>query len=66
MNGLRSFLSGAVFWAALALMGVLAIPAAVLVGLIAGIYRLGDALSRALEGGKAPTGDCKMRKSSVS
>lgn len=66
MNGLRSFLSGAVFWAALALMGVLAIPAAVLVGLIAGIYRLGDALSRALEGGKAPVGDCKMRKSSVS
>lgn len=50
MKSLRSTLSGAVFYLAMALIGVLAVPAAVLISLIAGIWRLTDRLSRFLGG----------------
>lgn len=46
---MRSGASGGVFYLGLALIGVLAIPAAVLLGLIAGVWTLTDKLTALLE-----------------
>lgn len=45
-------ISGGVFYLGLAVIGVLAIPAAVLLGLIAGVWTLTDRLTAALSQGK--------------
>ena len=50
MKKVRSGASGGVFYLGLALIGVLAIPAAVLLGLIAGVWTLTDKLTALLEG----------------
>lgn len=49
MKKVRSGASGGVFYLDLALIGVLAIPAAVLLGLIAGVWTLTDKLTALLE-----------------
>ena len=49
MKKARSGLSGGIFYLGLALIGVLAIPAAVLLGLIAGVWTLTDRLTAMLE-----------------
>ena len=49
MKKVRSGASGGVFYLGLALIGVLAIPAAVLLGLIAGVWTLTDKLTALLE-----------------
>ena len=49
MKKARSGLSGGIFYLGLALIGVLAIPAAVLLGLIAGVWTLTDRLTALLE-----------------
>ena len=49
MKKVRSGASGVVFYLGLALIGVLAIPAAVLLGLIAGVWTLTDKLTALLE-----------------
>lgn len=49
MKKVRSGASGSVFYLGLALIGVLAIPAAVLLGLIAGVWTLTDKLTALLE-----------------
>ena len=49
MKKVRSGSSGGVFYLGLALIGVLAIPAAVLLGLIAGVWTLTDKLTALLE-----------------
>ena len=45
---MRVHLSGGVFYLGLAVIGVLAIPAAVLLGLIAGVWTLTDKLTAIL------------------
>lgn len=49
MKKARSGLSGGIFYLGLALIGVLAIPAALLLGLIAGVWTLTDRLTAMLE-----------------
>ena len=49
MKKARSGLSGGIFYLGLALIGVLAIPAALLLGLIAGVWTLTDRLTALLE-----------------
>ena len=49
MKKARSGLSGGIFYLGLALIGVLAIPAALLLGLIAGVWMLTDRLTALLE-----------------
>ena len=49
MKKVRSGASVGVFYLGLALIGVLAIPAAVLLGLIAGVWTLTDKLTALLE-----------------
>ncbi len=51
MKKARSGLSGGIFYLGLALIGVLAIPAAVLLGLIAGVWTLTDRLTALLNAG---------------
>ena len=45
---IRSDISGGIFYAGLAVIGILAIPAAVLLGLIAGVWTLTDKLTAIL------------------
>ena len=52
MKKARSGLSGGIFYLGLALIGVLAIPAALLLGLIAGVWTLTDRLTALLEARK--------------
>ena len=52
MKKARSGLSGGIFYLGLALIGVLAIPAALLLGLIAGVWTLTDRLTALLETSK--------------
>ena len=52
MKKARSGLSGGIFYLGLELIGVLAIPAAVLLGLIAGVWTLTDRLTALLEARK--------------
>ena len=49
MKKARSGLSSGIFYLGLALIGVLAIPAALLLGLIAGVWTLTDRLTVLLE-----------------
>ena len=49
MKKARSGLSSGIFYLGLALIGVLAIPAALLLGLIAGVWTLTDRLTALLE-----------------
>ena len=48
MKNTKTGLSGGVFYLGLAVIGVLAIPAAVLLGLIAGVWTLTDKLTAIL------------------